>query len=81
MANENEKVKLTIEFDSDAAAKHFASWLDGQGEQDYWIWMECREQKESGNITALSFNWDYKNFSPENLIRTKCGRLDAKWNK
>ena len=73
-----EKKKLTIEFDSDAAAKHFALWLSEQGEQDYWVWMEYREQEEPGDITALSFDWDYNKFSPNNLITTTCGRLDEK---
>lgn len=34
--------KLTIEFPSDNARKHFALWLCGSGEQDYWDWMQVR---------------------------------------
>jgi len=31
-----EKKTLSIEFDNEEALEHFASWLCGQGEQDYW---------------------------------------------
>lgn len=68
-----EKHKLSIEFDSKEAAEHFSDWLCGQGEQDYWLWMECREQEEDGNITATSFHYRNKN----GLITTTCGRLDG----
>jgi hypothetical protein len=83
------KVKLTIEFDNIKAMKHFASWLCGQGEQDYWQWMECREQEETGNITVLDFDYHnedktkaeedpkrYGKFLADNTIRTTCGRQD-----
>lgn len=63
--------KVEINFENEAAAKHFARWLCGQGEQDYWIWMEEREFEESGNITAKSFDYDYEN----NVINTRCGRI------
>lgn len=64
--------KVEINFDNEKAAKHFISWLDGQGEQDYWIWMDCRESEEEGNITAVRFT--YKGLQ----VDTKCGRLDTK---
>ena len=80
---------IKIEFANEAAAKHFASWLCGAGEQDYWMWMECREQEEEGNITAVSFDYHnedatkadddpdrYGEFMADNTIRTTCGRLD-----
>lgn len=77
------KTKLIIEFDSNKAAQHFAKWLCGQGEQDYWIWMECRECEEDGNITATTFKYHpgdestgYGEFLADNTIRTVCGRLD-----
>ncbi len=64
---------VVIHFGNKAAAKHFMSWLDGQGEQDYWTWMECREGEESGDITAVNFKYG------DNLeIEAVCGRLDAK---
>jgi len=80
------KKKLTIEFDSKEAAKHFASWLCGSGEQSYWIWMESREEEEKGNITATTFDyWNtqtnedgtkkYGKFMEDTTIRTVCGRL------
>lgn len=65
---------VTISFDNEAAAKHFASWLCGQGEQDYWIWMEERERKEKGDITAVSFDYDFDKLE----VTTRTGRLDKK---
>jgi hypothetical protein len=47
---------LVIKFHSQAARKHFAEWLSEQGEQNYWAWMEYREQEEPGNIT-VSFDY------------------------
>ena len=74
------KHKLTIEFDNDEALKHFAHWLCGQGEQDYWIWMEEREQEEKGDITACRFEYFNAKTGPDFLsdytIRTRCGRMD-----
>lgn len=56
-------MKLSITFKNEAervAAEHFMSWLSGQGEQDYWNWMEYREQEEAGNITITAFNYKYE---------------------
>lgn len=47
---------LIIKFHSKAARKHFAEWLCEQGEQNYWTWMEYREQEEPGDIT-VSFEY------------------------
>lgn len=63
--------ELTIKFNNSKAAKHFKEWLDGQGEQDYWTWMEAQEDEEKGNITAVRFN-----YSKGNIIVGECGRLD-----
>lgn len=67
-----DKSVLKIEFDSEAAAEHFIRWLDGQGEQDYWIWMECRERKEKGNITVKQF---IRDDTDKLLVHTECGRI------
>ena len=81
---------IVIKFSSKKAADHFASWLCESGEQQYWDWMEYREQEESGNITATSFHYHgeedeskdqddpkrYGKFMCDNTIRTTCGRLD-----
>lgn len=56
-------MKLTFEYDTEEekiAAGHFISWLSGQGEQDYWTWMEYRESEEYGNITIRHFDYDYE---------------------
>lgn len=69
------KSVLKIEFDNDAAMRHFANWLCAQGEQDYWIWMECREQEEKDDdITATEFQC----IKDLNVIATVCGRLDKR---
>ncbi len=82
-------VTLKIEFANQKALKHFASWLCGSGEQQYWDWMESQEQVEIGDITAVDFDYHnedkskaqndpkrYKGFMADNTIRTTCGRLD-----
>jgi hypothetical protein len=63
---------LQIDFGSPEAAEHFKQWLSGQGEQDYWVWMDCREMEESGDITVRRFHYG----SP-NVIGTTMGRLDT----
>ena len=83
------KKEITIKFDSEKAAHHFAAWLCGSGEQQYWEWMEYREAEEDGNITAVRFDYHnedkskdhsdpsrYSEFMSDGIIRTKCGRLD-----
>ena len=84
------KTVIKIEFDNAKIAEHFASWLCESGEQQYWDWMEYREQEESGDITATSFHYHgvedetkaeddesrYGDFMCDNTIRTKSGRLD-----
>lgn len=87
------KTTISIEFSNKKAAMHFAHWLCGSGEQQYWEWMEYREEdEEKGNITATSFHYHgvedetkatndkarYGEFMCDNTIRTTCGRLDKK---
>lgn len=68
--------KVTIEFSNEDAAHHFASWLCGSGEQQYWEWMRCREEDEDGPITALSFDYHKANGGKFGTkILTECGRL------
>lgn len=81
---------LVIKFASKEASDHFASWLCGSGEQQYWQWMECREDEEDGDITATSFHYHgvedetkaetdtarYGEFMCDNTIRTTCGRMN-----
>lgn len=84
------KKEITIKFDNEAAATHFALWLCESGEQHYWDWMEYREGEEDSNITATSFHYHgeendtkstndpdrYGEFMEDGIIRTTCGRLD-----
>lgn len=69
----SETVDLRIRFDNQEALDHFTTWLSEAGEQDYWMWMECREGEEDGDITVLNFeNGDF------NVIKADCGRLDSR---
>lgn len=90
MDKTSEETTISIKFANAAAARHFASWLCGAGEQDYWQWMECRESEEEGDITAVAFDYHgeedktkaeddperYGEFMCDNIIRTIVGRLD-----
>jgi hypothetical protein len=69
-------MNITIKFENEAAARHFARWLCEQGEQDYWQWMEECEQEEKGNIAAVEFIY-HKNdeFVPDAKIGTVLGRI------
>jgi hypothetical protein len=71
----SKKVKIEVTGDN-KAAEHFLSWLCGQGEQDYWLWMEYREQEEDGDITITSFKYD---FSTGEIVGN-LGRMDEGWN-
>jgi hypothetical protein len=88
----DKEITISIKFANKKAAHHFANWLCGQGEQDYWDWMTYRENEEDGDITATSFHYHgiavdetkaindpdrYGKFMCDNTIRTTCGRLDA----
>lgn len=50
---------LKIEFSNRKAMEHFARWLCGSGEQEYWTWMECQESNEpdAKDITATRFEY------------------------
>lgn len=52
-----EKTTLQIKFANSDALEHFATWLCAQGEQQYWEWMEYREQAQGGDITVTSFHY------------------------
>lgn len=80
------KKTLSIEFDNNEALEHFAHWLCGQGEQDYWQWMEYREQEDEGDITVVKFDYHcgkggggIKSFVKDKTIRTQAGRMDKGW--
>lgn len=48
---------VTIKFDNDAAAKEFMSWLDGQGEQDYWTWLSYRDADDV-KVQTIKYNYN-----------------------
>jgi hypothetical protein len=71
-------LKIIIEYDSEEerhAGEHFLHWLCGQGEQDYWLWMEYREQENvDGKITLTSFHYNFEKL----FAKPKIGRLDER---
>jgi hypothetical protein len=70
---------VKFHFDNKVAAKHFIDWLCGSGEQQYWDWMQCREEEEgTKDITAVNFNYwhDETEFAKNLEVVAKCGRLD-----
>lgn len=72
MTKKAKTTEVKINFANKEAAAHFMSWLCGSGEQQYWNWMEYREAKNDGDITAIDFDYDFKRF----LVKTVIGRLD-----
>lgn len=80
---------IIIKFANKTAAHHFAIWLCESGEQQYWNWMEYREDEEDGDITVIDFEYHgeedktkaendpkrYGKFMCDNTIRTTVGRL------
>ena len=70
--------EIKFRFDNEEAAQHFLSWLCNSGEQQYWDWMEVREQEEKGPITVVRFDYwqhDNKKFGQGDVI-CECGRMD-----
>lgn len=45
---------LAIEFTTEEDIDRFMSWLDNQGEQDYWEWLEIQGQQTN------KIEYDYK---------------------
>jgi len=77
--NPSNKFTAKIEFDNEKAARHFLYWLCESGEQSYWLWQECREQAEDGDITAIDFDYHHgKGFAEDLKVIAKCGRLDKR---
>ena len=65
------KIKFEMEPGEEEAAAHFMSWLDGQGEQDYWQWMEIRESEQDGPITIVQFDY------VDDHVTCEVGRLES----
>jgi hypothetical protein len=71
---ESKSTEVKIQFASKHAAEHFMEWLCGSGEQEYWNWMEYREDEEDGDITAIELDYDFK----KHTITTTLGRIVPK---
>lgn len=67
---------VTFQFDNIEAAQHFKDWMCGSGEQQYWEWMEHRENDEDGDITGIQFKYD-----DGPLVIVKCGRFSGESNE
>lgn len=64
MQNNTENYTLTIKgFKTKEQVLAFASWYEGQGEQDACVWFECR--KEEGEIDVSVMNVDTKKYITE----------------
>lgn len=71
-----DKVKITVE-GPPGAVDHFLTWLCESGEQQYWNWMEIREEEEpSGDITITDFDYHSSGRFGSPVIGT-LGRLDG----
>ena len=71
-------VKAVFEFKTDEARKAFLVWLCESGEQEYWMWMEAREQESAKTKTVLDFNYGnlHKKSKDDMIVQCKEGRLD-----
>lgn len=59
-----EEYTLTIRgFKTKEQVLAFASWYEGQGEQDACTWFECRQ--EEGELDVGSMNVDIKKYAAE----------------
>ena len=65
--------EVRFRFENREASSHFLHWLCGQGEQDYWPWMELREKEEPGQITGLRFRYHKPGHG---IVDVECGRWD-----
>ena len=83
---------LTIKFVNDDAREHFVDWLQGQGVDDYHIWMDAREYEGRETPEKLASMYGGRkiasrtgpitvlkfitNKKDPSVIKTKCGRMD-----
>jgi len=66
--------KITIELPDDESAETFASWLSGQGEQDFFIWAEINQEDvqfsiDYHNTKIVNGKKKYGNFMEDDTIR------------
>lgn len=71
---------ITFEFSNPEAAHHFLIWMSESGEQEYWNWMQYREENDEpeGDITAVELDYwslnEGETFGPR--VQMVCGRFD-----
>lgn len=68
----SKKSTVKIEFDNDEMANEFLTWLCEQGEQDYWLWMECQDDGQKSKVTFDYWkDGEKKGFCPNLTVLTK----------
>lgn len=68
-------IKLTVKFDNEMTAERFMSWLENQGQDDYWRYIKETEDLE-GSVTepsaVVNFDFDYESY----FIETESGDIE-----
>jgi len=69
-------IRLIINFENEASAERFMSWLENGGQEDYWKCMS-ETQDYSGTddepSAVVNFEYDYDDF----VIDTESGSIDV----
>lgn len=73
-------VEFKFEADNESAtlaAENFIAWLSEQGEQEYWDWMQNKEQDfPEKPVTVVAFDYVYEITDQIVTISTELGRMD-----
>lgn len=69
-------IRLIINFDNEATAERFMSWLENQGQEEYWNYMKETEDLD-GTATepsaVVNFEYDYDEW----VIDAESGDIEA----
>jgi predicted acetyltransferase len=67
--------KLVINFENEATAERFMSWLENQGQEDYWNYIKETEDldgTEDEHSAVVNFEYDYDDW----IIDTESGDIE-----
>jgi len=68
-------VKLTINFENELCVERFMSWLENQGQDNYWDFLKNTEDSY-GDLTeptaVVNFDYDYDDF----IVNTEAGFIE-----
>lgn len=70
-------VRLIVNFENEATAERFMSWLENQGQENYWDYINETEDLEGTVLEAsavINFNYDYDEW----VIDTESGEIENK---